>query len=116
VAHCELIDDGGFWCRLKSVVDNLEPICLGLNMNQTDMMHPDQALLTFVGIFLYFQKHSKQSVAAGMTKRIEKCWKALDQPMFILALMLNPFKGISCFGDKAAISLFMLNPILLEVS
>jgi len=36
--------------------------------------------------------------------------------MFILALMLNPFKGISCFGDKAAISLFMLNPILLEVS
>ncbi|KAF8226396.1 hypothetical protein L208DRAFT_1425078 [Tricholoma matsutake] len=36
-----------------------------------------------------------------MTKRIEKRWKALDQPMFILALVLNPFKGISCFGDKA---------------
>jgi hypothetical protein len=116
VAHCELIDDGGFWRRLKSVVDDLEPICLGLNMNQTDTMRPDQALLTFVGIFIYFQKHSKRSVSAGMTKRIEKRWKALDQPMFILALMLNPFEGISRFGDKAAISLFTLNTILLEVS
>jgi len=40
-AHCELIDDGSFWRRLKSVVDDLEPICLGLNMNQTDAMRPD---------------------------------------------------------------------------
>ncbi|KAF8230460.1 hypothetical protein L208DRAFT_1378509 [Tricholoma matsutake] len=102
VTHCELIDDGGFWCHLKFVVDDLKPICLGLNMNQTDAMHPDQALLTFAGIFLYFQKHSKCSVANGMTKRIEKCWKALDQPMFMLALVLNPFEGISHFGDKVA--------------
>ncbi|RDB15234.1 hypothetical protein Hypma_004745, partial [Hypsizygus marmoreus] len=65
VTHCELIDDGGFWRHLKSVIDDLEPICLGLNMNQTDAMRPDQALLTFAGIFLYFQKHSKPSVANG---------------------------------------------------
>ncbi|KAF8221706.1 hypothetical protein L208DRAFT_1382148 [Tricholoma matsutake] len=49
-----------------------------------------------------------------MTKRIEKRWKALDQPMFVLALVLNPFQGISHFGDKAAISPFTLNTILLE--
>ncbi|KAF8233794.1 hypothetical protein L208DRAFT_1377167 [Tricholoma matsutake] len=114
VTHCELIDDGGFWRRLKFVVDGLEPICLGLNMNQTDAMHPNQALLTFAGIFLYFQKHSKCSVANGMTKRIEKRWKALDQPMFMLVLVLNPFEGISCFGDKAAVSLFTLYTILLD--
>lgn len=113
--HCELIDDGGFWRRLKRVVDDLEPICLGLNMNQTDAMRPDQAVLTFAGIFLYFQKHSNPSVAAGMSKRIEKRWKALDQPMFILALVLNPFEGISQFGDKAAVSPFTLNTVLLEV-
>lgn len=72
-AHCELIDNGGFWQCLKSVVDDLEPICLRINMNQTDGMHPDKALLTFAGIYLYFQKHSKHSVAEGMMKRIEKC-------------------------------------------
>ena len=115
IAHCELIDNGGFWHRLKSVVNDLEPICLGLNMNQTDAMRPDQALLTFAGIFLYFQKHLKQSVANGMAKRIEKRWKALDQPMFVLALVLNPFKGISHFGDKASVSPFTLHSILLEV-
>lgn len=115
VSHCEIIDDGGFWRRLKSVVDDLEPICLGLNMNQTDAMRPDQALLTFAGIFLYFQKHSNPDVAAGMTTRIEKRWKALDQPMFVLALVLNPFEGVSCFGDKASVSLFTLNTVLMEV-
>lgn len=113
--HCELIDDSGFWRRLKCIVDDLEPICLGLNMNQSDAMRPDQALLTFAGIFLHFQRHSKPSVAEGMMKRIEKRWKALDQPMFVLALVLNPFEGISRFGDKAAVSPFTLNTILLEV-
>ena len=38
VSHCEIIDDGEFWRCLKSVVDDLEPICLGLNMNQTNAM------------------------------------------------------------------------------
>jgi hypothetical protein len=88
IAHCELIDDGGFWRRLKAVIDDLEPICLGINLNQTDALRPGQALLTFAGIFLYFQTHLKPSVATGMAKRVEKCWKALDQPMFILALVL----------------------------
>jgi len=51
-----------------------------------------------------------------MMERIEKRWKVLDQPMFVLALILNPFEGISHFGEKAAISPFTLNSILLEVS
>ncbi|KAF8150044.1 ribonuclease H-like domain-containing protein [Crassisporium funariophilum] len=113
--HCDLIDDGAFWRGLQTLVNNLEPICFGLNMNQTDAMHPDQALLSFAGIFLYFQKHPKPTVATGMMKRVEKRWKALDQPMFVLALVLNPFKGVSRFGDKAAVSQFTLNTIVLEM-
>ncbi|KAG6858187.1 hypothetical protein C0995_001975 [Termitomyces sp. Mi166 len=77
-------------------------------------MRPDQVLLTFAGIFLYFQKHSSPAVATGMAKRIEKRWKALDQPMFVLALVLNPFERLSRFGDKAAVSQFTLHTILLE--
>jgi hypothetical protein len=71
--------------------------------------------LAFAGIFLYFQKYSKPVIATGMMKRIEKRWKALDQPMFILFLILNPFEGISHFGGKAPISPFTLNTVLLEV-
>ena len=91
ISHCDLIDDMDLWRHLKTVIDDLEPICLGTNMNQSDAMCPDQALLTFAGMFLHFSKHSKPAVAARMSKRIEKRWKALDQPMFILALVLNPF-------------------------
>lgn len=76
-AHCDLINDGGFWHCLKSVVKDLEPICLKINMNQTDAMCPDQALLTFAGIFCYFQKHLKPAIATGMMKRIGKRWKHL---------------------------------------
>ncbi|KAF9566803.1 hypothetical protein CPC08DRAFT_682210 [Agrocybe pediades] len=112
--HCDLIDDGGFWRRLKAVVDDLEPICLGLNLNQTDAMRPDQALLTFAGIFLYFRKHQNKRLGDGMAKRIEKRWKALDQPMFVLALVLNPFEGVTRFGTEAAVHPFTLNTILLE--
>ena len=100
-----------FWHCLRSIVDNLEPISLGINMNQTDSMCPDQVLITFAGIFSYFQKHAKPAIATGMMMRIEKCWKALDQLMFVLTLVLNPFEGVSHFGDKAAVSLFILNTV-----
>ena len=113
--HCDLIDDGAFWHNLKGVVDDLEPICFGLNMNQRDAMHPYQALLSFAGIFLYFQKHPKPAMATGMMKRIEKWWNALDQPMFVLAFVLNPFEEVSRFGEKAGLSQFTLNTLLLEV-
>ncbi|KAG6888519.1 hypothetical protein C0992_008317 [Termitomyces sp. T32_za158] len=42
IKHCDLIEDGGFWRELKAVVNDLEPICFGLNMNQTDLVRPDQ--------------------------------------------------------------------------
>ncbi|KAF8886255.1 ribonuclease H-like domain-containing protein [Gymnopilus junonius] len=115
IIHCDCIDDGAFWRCLQSVVDDLEPTCFGLNMNQSDATHADQALLTFAGIFLYFQKHSKPTIAAGMLKRIEKRWKALDQLMFILALILNPFEGLTHFGDNAGASPLTLNSILIKM-
>ncbi|KAG6886678.1 hypothetical protein C0995_005959 [Termitomyces sp. Mi166 len=60
------------------------------------------------------QKHMMKAVADGMMKRIEKRWKALDQPIFMLALILNPFKGVSCFSPKAGVSPFTLHTILME--
>ncbi|KAF9002663.1 hypothetical protein BDZ89DRAFT_1146368 [Hymenopellis radicata] len=44
-----------------------------------------------------------------MKRRIEKRWKALDQPLFVFALILNPYEGVRRFGDKANISSFTLN-------
>lgn len=66
--YCDLIEDGGFWHQLKTVVDNLKPICHGLNMNQTNIMHPNQMLLSFARIFLYFQKYITEAIADSMIK------------------------------------------------
>ena len=54
-------------------------------------------------------------MATEMMKRIEKRWNALDQPMFVLAFVLNPFEEVSRFGEKAGLSQFTLNTLLLEV-
>ena len=115
VSHCDLIDEREIWHHRRTVIDKLEPICLGTNINQSDSMHLDQVLLKFAGIFLHFQKHSKLGGWPRGFKSTGK-FKALDQPMFILALVLNPFEGILHFSDKVVVRLFTLNTILLEVS
>lgn len=51
-----------------------------------------------------------------MKKQIEKRWKALDQVLFIFALILNPYEGVTQFGDKANINPWVLNTELVKVS
>ncbi|KAF9018952.1 hypothetical protein BDZ89DRAFT_1094001 [Hymenopellis radicata] len=107
--HCDILEDSEFWKGLQVVVSDIEPICYGTNINQSDSVRPDEVLLTLIGIYRHFAGHSKRDVASGMKKRIEKRWKALDQPLFIFALILNPYEMVSRFGDKAGISVFSLN-------
>ncbi|KAJ7483534.1 hypothetical protein FB451DRAFT_1170127 [Mycena latifolia] len=41
-----------------------------------------------------------------MLARLEKRWKDCDQPVFITALILNPFEKLSCFGPSANLNQF----------
>ncbi|KAK1234446.1 hypothetical protein PQX77_002350 [Marasmius sp. AFHP31] len=114
-AHIDLIDNILFQKQLKAIVDDIEPICLGDNVNKTDSMRVDQGLLTLVGIFFHFKKHSVASVTTGMMKRIEGHWNALDQPLFIFTLVINPFEKLTHFGDKANVLPFTLNDLVLQL-
>jgi hypothetical protein len=113
--HCNMIEDAGFWQGLEHVVGDIEPICYGTNINQKDSTRADQVLLTIVGMYLHFHAHPIDDVAAGMTKRLEKRWKDCDQPLFVLALILNPFEGLSCFGVQAGLNHFKCNSLLISV-
>ena len=113
---CNLIENADFWNRLDAMVQDIEPICYGMNINQSDKTCLDQVVLTMAGIFLHFSGHPKQNVADGMKKQIEKHWKGLDQPMFIFALILNPYERLDRFGDQAGANVFVLNTQLTEVS
>ncbi|KAJ7864016.1 ribonuclease H-like domain-containing protein [Mycena leptocephala] len=99
--YCALIKDEAFWSGLETILGDLEPICLGTNINQRDSTRPDQVLLTIAGIFLHFSDHPEEEVKSAMLTRIEKRWKDCDQPVFLAALILNPFEKMACFGPNA---------------
>ena len=114
-AHCDRLSDPHFWTALETVVGDIEPITYGTNINQADSTRADQVLLTLAGIYLWFSDHPEPEVAAGMTADIEKHWKDSDQPLFLLALILNPFEGLLAFGPRADLSHFKCNGLLMSV-
>jgi len=38
---CDLLDSSAFWNTLQTVVDDIEPICFGTNINQSDNVQLD---------------------------------------------------------------------------
>ncbi|KAJ6548268.1 hypothetical protein B0H10DRAFT_1969220 [Mycena sp. CBHHK59/15] len=112
--YCALIKDEAFWHGLETVLGDLEPICLGTNINQKDSTRPDQVLLTIVGIFLHFSDHPEPEVKSLMLIRLEKRWKDCDQPVFLAALILNPFEMMTCFGPNTNLNqIKCLNMVVL---
>lgn len=97
------------------MADDIEPICYITNINQADNTRPDQVLLGFAGVYLHFKKHTNTKLGLAMMKRIEKRWAALDQHMFIFALILNPYERLDRFGAEAGMTVFTLSNVLVEV-
>ncbi|CAK5275388.1 unnamed protein product [Mycena citricolor] len=112
---CELLDDPGYWKRLERVSEDIEPVCYITNINQADNTRADQVLLGLAGVYLHFSRHPDPIVRAGMLARLEKRWEALDQPMFLFAVILNPYEKTDRFGGEAAVSVFTLASILVEL-
>ncbi|KAJ7480418.1 ribonuclease H-like domain-containing protein [Mycena galericulata] len=110
---CALIEDASFWHGLETVLGDLEPICLGTNINQKDSTRLDQVLLTIAGIFLHFADHPEPEVKKKMLLRLEKRWNDCDQPVFLLALILNPFERLSCFGPDANLNQLKCRNLLI---
>ncbi|KAJ7300362.1 hypothetical protein DFH08DRAFT_828525 [Mycena albidolilacea] len=95
---CTLIMETTFWSSLESLIEDIEPICYGTNLNQKDSTRADQS----------------PRVASGMTARLEKRWKDCDQPLFLLALILNPFERLSAFGPEADLNHFNCLDLLIS--
>ncbi|KAJ7310796.1 hypothetical protein DFH08DRAFT_1046089 [Mycena albidolilacea] len=100
MAQCATLEPNAWWDDLEKIIPDLEHICYLTNIAQSDQVRPDQFLLALTGLFLHFRTH----VCAH-----RKRFKELDQSVFILALVLNPFQKLSRFGDKANIDQFVLS-------
>ena len=114
--HIKIIQDHTFWAGLEQVISDIEPICYVTNINQTDACCPNSVLRMLVGIYLHFLYHPEPEVSTKMTQHIEKWWKSAYQPLFLLCQILNPFEGLSQFGDTANLSCLKCEALLMEVS
>ncbi|KAJ6546775.1 hypothetical protein B0H10DRAFT_2243447 [Mycena sp. CBHHK59/15] len=121
LAHCATLEPNTWWDELKKIIPDLKHICYLTNIAQSDHVRPDQFLLALAGLFLHFAGFSDRSLAEDralgkhMCARIEKRVKELDQAMFFLALVVNPFQKLSRFGDKANIDPFVLSTELIAL-
>ncbi|KAJ7122587.1 ribonuclease H-like domain-containing protein [Mycena crocata] len=113
--YCTLISSPEFWSGLTTVVADIEPICYGTNINQKDSTRADQVLLTLAGLYLHYVDHPEPEVSRDLVARIEKRWKDCDQLLFLVALILNPFEGLSCFGPRANFDHFKATALVLEL-
>jgi hypothetical protein len=68
----------------ESLIEDIEPICYGTNINQKDLTRVDQVLLSLVGMFLRMVEHPEPEFAKGMVECLEKRWKDSDQLLFCL--------------------------------
>ncbi|KAJ7023602.1 ribonuclease H-like domain-containing protein [Mycena alexandri] len=121
LAHCAMLEPNAWWDELEKIIPDLEHICYLTNIAQSDHVRPDQFLLALAGLFLHFAGFSARVLAEDralgnrMCARIEKRFKELDQPVFVLALVLNPFQKLSRFGDMANIDQFVLSTELISL-
>ncbi|KAK6980553.1 DUF659 domain-containing protein [Favolaschia claudopus] len=77
-SYCDLFDDPTYWKNLKTIAEDIEPICFITNINQKDSTRCDEALLGFAGVYLHFKKHRDPVISGGMVERIVRRWAALD--------------------------------------
>lgn len=121
LAHCATLEANSWWDELEKIIPDLEHISYLTNIAQSDHVRPDQFLLALAGLFFHFDGFSARvhaedrGLGKRMCARIEKRFKELDQAVFILALVLNPFQKLSRFGDKANIDPFILSTELMAV-
>jgi hypothetical protein len=115
IRHCDIIDDPQFWNGLDQVLGDIEAICYATNLSQKDSTRADQVLLALVGIFLRFMEHPEDDVRVEMLRRLEKRWSAYDQMLFLLALILNPWEQVSCFGHSANLDHFKITDLAVQV-
>ncbi|TRM63057.1 ribonuclease H-like domain-containing protein [Schizophyllum amplum] len=112
---CNTIADPGYWNGLEDVLGDLEAICYGININQQDSVSANKVLLMIAGIYLQFEAHPERAVSFRMTERLEKRWADCDQPLFLLALILDPFDGLTRFGDNAGLDHLTINAMATQL-
>ncbi|KIK79369.1 hypothetical protein PAXRUDRAFT_161450, partial [Paxillus rubicundulus Ve08.2h10] len=78
---------------------HLEPLAIATNITQNDFTWLDTVLITLVNLYCQFLNPMLDGVVcAAVLASLEKHWAKADQPIFILAVVLNLYICASAFA------------------
>ena len=78
---------------------DIEPICFGTNINQSDALRPDIVGLTLGELYFHFAGHQDPVVRRDMMAEVERRWKRIDQDLVLTCAVFNPFVSMSGLYD-----------------
>ncbi|KAL1672232.1 ribonuclease H-like domain-containing protein [Schizophyllum commune] len=98
----EILEAPGFWNNLKKVQQHLEPLAIAANVTQSDHARLDTVLLTLANLYrIYCDESLDPAIREAVHKSLEKRWKKIDQDIFILAVVFNPYIRTACFASES---------------
>lgn len=91
----------------KSAQTHLEPLAIAANATQGDAARLDIVLLTLVNLYrIYNDQVFDANIRRVVHASLEKRWRQADQPIFILAVILNPYLRTRCFAPNSSYRTF----------
>ncbi|EJD34363.1 hypothetical protein AURDEDRAFT_76251 [Auricularia subglabra TFB-10046 SS5] len=102
-------------CSLKL---HLEPLAIAANATQSDCARLDVVGVMAANLRYYFATTLglDRRAADAAIESLERRWAKVDQDIFILAIILNPFIRTSCFADGSPFRVPMLVVQLAEAA
>ncbi|CAG8570871.1 6411_t:CDS:2, partial [Scutellospora calospora] len=78
-----------FWQSITRLYPLLHPYCKALDKLQSDTARLNEVLQAFGGILKMWKEYSDQYLAQCIILRLEQRWKQWEQPLLLLAFLLN---------------------------
>jgi hypothetical protein len=79
----------------------LEPLAIAANVTQANHARLDTVLITLGALYwTYSSAEFTEEVRTVVHASLEKRWKAVDQPVYIMAVIMNPYIRMDAFNSR----------------
>ncbi|KAF5386718.1 hypothetical protein D9615_002122 [Tricholomella constricta] len=101
-----VLEGWDFWPNLKRVKAHLEPLAIAANPTspKSNNAQLDTIVLTLVNLYRMYSDESRGfdvSISRAVLASLEKRWANADRPIFILAMVLDPYIRANFFAKES---------------
>ncbi|KAE9384154.1 hypothetical protein BT96DRAFT_1008363 [Gymnopus androsaceus JB14] len=102
-----IIKHDDFWDKVENLRDLLKPFAIAMNVVQADNCHLNTVLLLLAYLnYIHTDPPLPQAICSAVHASLEKQWKKVDQDVFILTLIFNPYIRRSLFKKRGPFQTF----------